>query len=89
MQERPASGGHGVDVHHRGGNANPRHLRVENPLKLTGEMADIRGGPPHVKADHIGLVGNLADPDGPHDTSGWTAQNRVLSLKELGVGEAP
>src|SRR6056297_1158082 len=46
-----ATGGNGVNIHHRRAHPHARHLGVEAALVIAGIMADIGAGAAHVEAD--------------------------------------
>ena len=68
--DRPAAGGHGVDLHHRRADADAGHLGVEGALEGAGIMGDVGRGATHVEADDLLQPGQGRGLGGTDDAAG-------------------
>ena len=87
VQDRPAAGGHGVDMHHRRPHADARDLALEGPFEIACIMRYVRRRPAHVKADNLFEAGHGGGAHGADYAARWPGQNAVLALKQAGVGQ--
>ena len=87
-QQRAATGRHGVDAHHGRAHAHAGHLGLELALEFAGVVAHVGGGAAHVKANDLLNAGNGRGPRHAHNATGRAAQNRVLALEGVGIGQA-
>ena len=72
LQDRAATGGHGMDSHHRRTHANARDLGIESTLELTGIMADIGRGAAHIESDQFIETGRGRGLDHTNHATGRT-----------------
>ncbi len=83
-----AAGGDGMDLQHRGAQADPRDPRLIDALRASGDPRDVGGGAPHVEADHLGLALLSCDAAEGHHAAGRARQDRVAPTKARGVRQA-
>jgi hypothetical protein len=88
LEDRAAARRHGVDAHHGCAHAHAGHLGLELALELAGVMRDVGGGAAHVEADHLGMAGKRRRAGHAHDAAGRAAQDGVLALEHMRVGQA-
>ena len=86
--DRASARRHGVDHHHRGAHAHPRHHRLERALVGAVVMGDVGRGPAHVERDDAPVARARRGLRRAHDAAGGAGQDRVLALEEPRVGEA-
>jgi len=87
-QDGTATGGDGVDLHHRRTHPHPGDQAVEAALVFAGVMRDVGRRAAHVEADNTVKAGNRGTFDNADHATGRTGEDRVLALEQLGVGEA-
>ncbi len=88
LQQRAATGGHGVDAHHRRAHAHAGHLGVEGALEFAGVMRHVGAGAAHVEADHLGVTAGHGGAHHADDAAGRAGQDRVLALEVVRFGQA-
>ncbi len=88
MQDRTATGGHGVNAHHWRANAHARHFRVEGAFIFSVIMGHVRRGAAHVEADHLVEAGKPRRLHHADHAAGRAGKDRVLALKLVGRRQA-
>ena len=86
-EDRPAARRDRVNVHHRRAHPDARDLGLERPLIGARIMANVGGGAAHVEADQLVIAGQFAGLHHADHAPSRAGQNRVLALKQLGVGQ--
>ena len=85
MQDRPAAGGHGVDIQHRRAHAHAGDLGLEGALIAAGIVRDIGGGAAHVEADNALEAGSPRRLDRADNAARRPREDGVLSLEAARV----
>ena len=88
MQDRAATGSHGVNAHHRRANADAGNLGVEGALVVAVIMGDIGGGAAHVEADDLVEAGKSRGLDHADNAAGRAGQDGVLAAEHVGCCQA-
>ncbi len=88
LQLRTATGGHGVDAHHRCPHPDAGNQGLERALVLAGEMRDVGRRAPHVEPDDAIEAGQPRDLGHPDDAACGPRKDGVLALERMGVGQA-
>ncbi len=88
MQNRASPSGDGVDRHHRHGQAHACHLCLIDTFVCAVEARDIRGGAPHIEADHMADSGFARRLRHANYAAGRTGKNRVLAAEEARRGQS-
>ncbi len=86
-EEGAATRSHGVDAHHGRAHAHTGHGGFELTLEGTGKVAYVGGSAAHVKADHLVLPRQRGGARHAHDAPGRPAQDGVLALKSVRIGQ--
>ena len=86
--DRASARRHGVDHHHRGAHAHPRHHGLERALVGAVVVGDVGRGPAHVERDDARVARARRGLGRAHDAAGGAGQDGVLALEQLRVGEA-
>ncbi|CKU30688.1 Uncharacterised protein [Mycobacterium tuberculosis] len=89
MQNRPAAGGHRVDVQHRRAQPDPGNLGREDAFVLAGVVRHVGRGAAHVEANNMIEAGQRRHPHHADDAAGRTRQNRVLAAEVPGLRQPP
>jgi hypothetical protein len=76
-----------VDAHHRRAHAHAGHLGLELALELAGVVRHVGGRAAHVKANHALVAGEFGRTGHAHDAARRAAQDRVLALERMGIGQ--
>ncbi len=87
-QDRATARRHRVNAHHGRPHAHAGHLGLELAFELARVVRHIGRGAAHVKADDLLDARNLRRAGHAHNAARRAAQNRVLTLKHVGFGQA-
>ncbi len=88
IEDRSAAGGNGVDMHHRCTHAHSGHHRFKASFVFAVVMGDIGGGAAHIKTNKFGKAGHGCRLDHADHPTGRAGKDGILSLKQLGIGQA-
>ena len=69
-QNRPATRGDGVNIHHRRTHPDTGDFSFKAPFKLTGVVANVSRGTPHVKTNQLVVAGQTCSFNHAHNTTG-------------------
>ena len=85
--DRTSTRGDGVDVDHRGPYPYAGDLGFEDTLELACVVGDVGGRTAHVEADLTVEARGRRRLDHADDATGRSAQERVLALEAVGIGQ--
>ena len=86
--DRPAARGNRVNIHHRRAHSDARDLGFKAAFEIARVMAHIGAGAAHVETDQAIVSRRLGRFDHADDAARRTGQDRILALKQAGIGQA-
>ena len=89
MQDRPAAGGHRVNMNHGGPHSHPGYLGFVGAFKLTGVMGDIGRGAAHVETNQPIKTCCLSGTYHAHHATRRPRKQSIFALKMVSIGQAP